>query len=309
MLCPGRLGYRLGLRHHRRSVGEFSREHVHARTHVKGDGKRDKRTSITSQGELAGGQHVPAVVVPHGLRAATDQPRASAAPLPSRYHLPRKALYRLPEGRRPPRLVAFARSAGPWRQAVGRVLAAGPGGERRGPHRPRPPPASRHHEPGCQRTSRAGQRVPDRSRAPAARRAARVAGPTPTAAGVRHRRGWMRTRSDRAAGPPGRARTSIRRPGLRGSQQSQGRVQRPGLVLGLRRGQRPLRPAARVEGQCGRALQEGGPAASPPRAWARPAERSSSLATSSSGPSVAWARCQARRSGGRPADPSTPASA
>ena len=38
-------------------------------------------------------------------------------------------------------------------------------------------------------------------------------------------------------------------------------------------------------------------AAMPPRAWARPAERSSSAATSSSGPGAAHARCQARRSG------------
>ena len=38
-------------------------------------------------------------------------------------------------------------------------------------------------------------------------------------------------------------------------------------------------------------------AAIPPRAWARPADRSSSAATSSSDPAAAWARCQARRSG------------
>ena len=38
-------------------------------------------------------------------------------------------------------------------------------------------------------------------------------------------------------------------------------------------------------------------AARPPRAWARPAARSSSAATSSSGPAAASARCQARRSG------------
>ena len=42
-------------------------------------------------------------------------------------------------------------------------------------------------------------------------------------------------------------------------------------------------------------------AASPPRAWARPAERSSSSATSSSGPGAACARCQLRRSGSRAA--------
>ena len=47
-----------------------------------------------------------------------------------------------------------------------------------------------------------------------------------------------------------------------------------------------------------RALQErGGRGASPPRAWARPADRSSSEATSSSGPAPPAARCQARRSG------------
>ena len=40
-------------------------------------------------------------------------------------------------------------------------------------------------------------------------------------------------------------------------------------------------------------------AARPPRACARPADCSSSTATSSSGPRVAWARCQARRSGSR----------
>ena len=33
----------------------------------------------------------------------------------------------------------------------------------------------------------------------------------------------------------------IRRPRLRGSQQSQGRIERAGLVLGLRRGERSLR--------------------------------------------------------------------
>jgi hypothetical protein len=38
-------------------------------------------------------------------------------------------------------------------------------------------------------------------------------------------------------------------------------------------------------------------AVSPPHAWARPAARSSSAATSSSGPATASARCQARRSG------------
>jgi len=41
-------------------------------------------------------------------------------------------------------------------------------------------------------------------------------------------------------------------------------------------------------------------AANPPRACVRPADRSSSAATSSSGPAAAWARCQARRLGSVP---------
>jgi hypothetical protein len=43
-------------------------------------------------------------------------------------------------------------------------------------------------------------------------------------------------------GPP----ELIRRPSLRGGQQCWGRIERAGLVLGLRRGQRPLRPLRRV---------------------------------------------------------------
>jgi hypothetical protein len=44
-------------------------------------------------------------------------------------------------------------------------------------------------------------------------------------------------------------------------------------------------------------LQKAAAAASPPSACARPAERWSSAATTSSGPGADWARCQARRSG------------
>ena len=63
------------------------------------------------------------------------------------------------------------------------------------------------------------------------------------------------------------------------------------------------RPALRSACRAGSAVsntdrcRNAAAAARPPRACARPAERSSSAATSSSGPSAAWARCQARRSG------------
>ena len=57
----------------------------------------------------------------------------------------------------------------------------------------------------------------------------------------------------------------------------------------------PRRPGSAVNAvACSR---NAAAAARPPRACARPAERSSSSATDSSGPSAAWARCHARRSG------------
>ena len=77
----------------------------------------------------------------------------------------------------------------------------------------------------------------------------------------------------------------VERSGLRRGQQSEGRVGRAGLVRGLRRGQRALRLGAPVPGVSSVARsRKAAAAARPPRACARSAERSSSDATSSSGP-------------------------
>jgi hypothetical protein len=89
----------------------------------------------------------------------------------------------------------------------------------------------------------------------------------------------------------------IERPRHRGRKQVQGVVEGAGLQMGLRRGQRAVDSARWISGQQRRALQERRRSGQPPRACARPADRSSSAATSSSGPAAAWARCQARRSG------------
>jgi hypothetical protein len=48
----------------------------------------------------------------------------------------------------------------------------------------------------------------------------------------------------------------FQRSGLCGGDQSQGRIELAGLVSGLRRGQRPLRPPYRIDRQRGRPLQE-----------------------------------------------------
>jgi hypothetical protein len=50
----------------------------------------------------------------------------------------------------------------------------------------------------------------------------------------------------------------VKRPGLCNGQQAERGVKRAGAVLGLRRGQRPLRAAGRVKRQPGRPLKEHG---------------------------------------------------
>ena len=76
----------------------------------------------------------------------------------------------------------------------------------------------------------------------------------------------------------------VERPGLRHGEQVQGLAERAGLHAGLRRGQRAFGPPGRIGGQRHRRSRNAAAAASPPRACARPADRSSSAATSSSGP-------------------------
>ena len=79
----------------------------------------------------------------------------------------------------------------------------------------------------------------------------------------------------------------VQRSRLGDRQQPQRRVVRAGLVLALCGEERTLCPAPRIGRQLDGALVKCRPAARPPRARARPAERSSSAATSSSSPAVA----------------------
>ena len=89
----------------------------------------------------------------------------------------------------------------------------------------------------------------------------------------------------------------VDRPGFRRRSQLERRVERTGLQTRLGCGESAIRPPRRVIVSATARLKNAAAAASPPRAWARPAERSSSMATCSFGPAVAAARCQARRSG------------
>jgi hypothetical protein len=51
--APGRLGYRLGLRHQQAGLGEIPGEQVHSRVCANGDGERSKRASVTGERDLA----------------------------------------------------------------------------------------------------------------------------------------------------------------------------------------------------------------------------------------------------------------
>ena len=77
------------------------------------------------------------------------------------------------------------------------------------------------------------------------------------------------------------------RSGFCDGNESECRVERAGLVLGLCRGQRTLSPPRRIGRQLGRPLEKCGRGRYAPRRRARPAERCSSEATSSSSPGVA----------------------
>ena len=90
---------------------------------------------------------------------------------------------------------------------------------------------------------------------------------------------------------------------LRRGQKSTRLVEGSGLELGLGRGERPVGSPSGSWVSATERCRKAAAAASPPRDWARPADRSSSDATSSSGPAAAKARCQARRSGWDSADP------
>ncbi len=114
----------------------------------------------------------------------------------------------------------------------------------------------------------------------------------------RRRRSRAPRRRAREAGVTRARWNSSKRSGLGGRRQLQGRFECAGLEARLGCGDRPLRHAESGSSVSSTArCRKAAAAAMPPRACARPAERSSSAATSSSGPEVARARCQARRSG------------
>ena len=148
---------------------------------------------------------------------------------------------------------------------------------------PRPPRAPRCHR-------RAGRRTAPprthrgRSRARARRRALPAAWPPSAAAAARRGRGptanaiWPRSSSARALS------SSSSGPALGQRQQADGRVDGAGLVLGLGRRERPARPLPGSGVSSAARSRNAAAAARPPRACARPAERSSSAATSSSRP-------------------------
>ena len=90
---------------------------------------------------------------------------------------------------------------------------------------------------------------------------------------------------------------AVERADLGRGQQSVGRFRRAGIELGLSCGEaRTARRAGSGVSSVAR-CRNAAAAAAPPRACARPAERSISAATASSGPAAACARCHARRSG------------
>ena len=75
----------------------------------------------------------------------------------------------------------------------------------------------------------------------------------------------------------------VQRPGHGRGEQPKRRVQRAGVAHGPGGREQPLRPAGRVGVSSAARSRNAAAAASPPRACARPADRSSSAATSSSG--------------------------
>ena len=94
-----------------------------------------------------------------------------------------------------------------------------------------------------------------------------------------------------------RAAELVERPGLRGRQElrAASNCPAPRLAWAAASDRSAFRAGSPVSAT--ERFRNAAAAARPPRAWARPAETSSSSATSSTGPVAATARCQARRSG------------
>ena len=195
-----------------------------------------------------------------------------------------------------------AAAAGPsvtsMRQAVQQQVEPAAAGAPAGavPGRRGRPPAHRRRRPGARRTAPPGRR-PGRSRGPGPGRAAPAAWPPSAAAAARRCPGpeanatCPRSRSARA-----RCSSST---GPASAMASRSRAWSNAPACRLACAAASVRSARRAGSAVSAAARSrnAAAAASPPRACARPADRSSSAATSSSGPAAAWARCQARRSG------------
>ena len=235
-----------------------------------------------------------AVVVPQASSPPASPASPSAAPPPRRPRARERGDRAPQHGRR-----GGAPVGEDQRQAVQQQVArsaAVPAGRARPPRRGR-------RRAGCRPRSPAGRRTAPRPtrrgtcRARAARRASRASSPPGAAAAGRRRRGSGRTRPRPAADPrgPARARRAARprRPPAARGPTSNAPAPRLAWAAASARSARRAGSPVSATARCRNAAA----AARPPRACARPAERSSSRATSSSGPAAAAARCHARRSG------------
>ena len=187
-------------------------------------------------------------------------------------------------------------TARPGRPAGGRAPAGRPAAA--GPRRPPGPPPGRRCRgwPGARRRSpRTARPGTSRGTAPGSMGSSRPAALTSSGGASLPRlvtnASWARARSAWACW------RSLSGPASAMSSRSAATSKAPAWILAWAAAS--ARPARRAGSSVSVAacFRKAAAAARPPRACARPAERSSSAATSSSGPGAAWARCQARRSG------------
>ena len=250
-LDPGRVGDHLGLRYERRSLRQLARVRVQEDAGPDREGKLTECPRVTRELDVTAGHDVPCLVVPHRHGRPSGEPQP-AQPLLRGDVLAAEGDQR-PSQRGRPRRIAVGDQQ---RQAVQEQI----GSARRGLWRGRHTDGSGH--------------VPDRRRQAAdeQRGGERLQVGLPGQADVQglelpgraeHERGRVTamTRGERdlraqqvAAG----ALQFIKRPGLGHGQQAERGVECASPELGLRRSQRPLCAARRVERQPGGPLQERG---------------------------------------------------
>ena len=263
---------------------------------VEGDRQRSERAGAARELDLTGARRGPALEVPQ-REAAADE-----ASTPHWSHWSTVALVGANALDRPPeRGAAAARPSVISAARPSSSRSAGPSGSApgRGPRRPR------HREQAAAGAGRGGRR---RARRPTRRDRSRAPGSTSSgssrlAALSSSRRGLADPLAPSAICPRSSSTRAplelVERPGLgRRPAAPSAASNAPACEVGA--GPQPAPAPSRRSGSGVSATERSrnaAAAASPPRAWARPAERSSSAATSSSGPDAAAARCQARRSG------------